>query len=319
MRALVTGSEGFLGANLCKMLLSQGHQVTACSLNRQKHTSLDALGVDCRTEYGDVTDAQFVERVIANCEADWVFHLAAVSIVRVAQASPALALRTNIMGTVNVLEACRRLPGVKSIVCASSDKAYGDHGGEPYREDMPLLPVAPYEVSKAAADLIAQSYAATYGLNVMVTRCANLYGPGDLNWSRLVPNSCRQALAGLAPVVHQGVAHMRRDYLYIRDAVIAYICLAERGESGAYNVGNGDVASTLDIASAIAAITGGPSPVCEPKAQPFSEINAQELQTSKIRALGWQPQVRLAEGLNKTVGWYNGYLGGRGWVHLCAS
>jgi len=133
MRALISGAEGFLGANLCKALLAQGHDVTALSLNRQKHTSLDALGVECRTEYGDVTDAVFVERVIAASEAEWVFHLAAVSIVRIAQASPALALRTNILGTLNVMEACRKLPGVKSIVVASSDKAYGDHCQTPRR------------------------------------------------------------------------------------------------------------------------------------------------------------------------------------------
>jgi len=311
MKAIVTGAEGFLGANLCKVLLAQGHQVTACSLNRANHTSLDALGVNCRIEYGDVTDASFVERVIAGCEAEWVFHLAAVSIVRIAQAAPAIALRTNILGTINVLEACRRLPGVKSVVCASSDKAYGDHGGKTYREDMPLLPVAPYEVSKAAADLIAQSYAATYGMNVKVTRCANLYGPADLNWSRLIPNSCRQSLRGLRPVVHQGTAHMQRDYLHVDDAVNAYIWLATCAVPGVYNVGNGDVASTLEIALSIARLTGAPEPICEPKQQPFMEIPTQELDTAKIRNLGWESCIRLPDGLVRTVGWYNSYLRGQ--------
>lgn len=160
MRTLVTGADGYLGANLCKALIERGHEVTGTSLNRKESTSLDALIVKCRVEFGDVTDTAFVERVISSSEADWVFHLAAVSIVRIAQASPARALNTNIMGTVNVLEACRHLP-VKSVVVASSDKAYGYHG-RPYVEDFALLPTAPYETSKACADMIARCYEQTY-------------------------------------------------------------------------------------------------------------------------------------------------------------
>lgn len=308
MRCLITGADGFLGANLCRALLAEGHDVVGTSLNRKGHTSLDALGISCRIEYGDVTDPAFVERVISTHEAEWVFHLGAVSIVRVAQTSPERAFRTNVLGTVNVLEACRRLPHV-AVVVASSDKAYGYHE-QPYTEGMPLLPVAPYEVSKAAADLIAQSYAATYGMRVMVTRCANLYGGGDLNFSRLVPNSCRQAAMGRAPIVHAGSANMIREYLHVEDACRAYVALAEKGEPGPYNVGSLQAASTMVVAARIAQLFEAPAPEVVGKASDFAEIPAQSMNVAKIQRLGWMPRVSLEDGLAQTAGWYAGYLGG---------
>lgn len=309
MRAVVFGSEGFLGANLCKMLMECGHDVVGTSLHRRHHTSLDALQVACRVEYGDVTDPAFVERILSTHEAQWVFHLAAVSIVRVAQSSPARAYQTNVMGTVNVLEACRKLGTVQAIVVASSDKAYGDHGGKPYTENMPLLPVAPYEVSKAAADLIAQSYAATYDMPVKITRCANLYGPGDLNWSRLIPNSCRQANRHEPPIVHAGSTQMQREYLHVEDACRAYITLAECGWPGAYNVGSGDWSDTQWVAETIAELMDAPAPIVQIKhGAAFHEIPKQHLCADKIRALGWKPEVRLIEGLARTIQWYREYL-----------
>lgn len=307
MRAVVTGAEGFLGANLVRALLEAGHDVVGTSLNRKGETSLDALRISCRIEYGDVLDAAFMERVIAGAEPDWVFHLAAVSIVRVAQASPARALATNVLGTVNVLEACRRAPGLKAVVVASSDKAYGEHG-RPYVETLPLLPVAPYEVSKACADLIAQSYGATYGMRVMVTRCANLYGQGDLNWTRLIPNACKQAAVGWPPVVHAGSEAMRREYLHVQDAAEAYLLLAERGEAGAYNVGSRQQATTMAVAASCSKLLGGPAPQVVGKGAPFAEIAAQSLDTGKIVALGFRPAWKLEEGLAHTAAWYRRYL-----------
>jgi CDP-glucose 4,6-dehydratase len=301
MRCLVTGGEGFLGANLCKALIAQGHEVTATALHRQNKTSLDALGVSCRTEYGDVTDYNFVERVLSASEPDWVFHLAAVSIVRIASRSPLRALNTNIIGTANVLEACNQL-GIKKVLVASSDKAYGDHGGVPYREDMPLKPTGVYEVSKACADNIATLYGA------IILRCANLYGEGDLNFSRLIPNSFRLALSGKSPEIYGDAVDARREWLYVEDAVNAYIKLAEIGLPGAYNVGSGEQSSPLEIGKMISDITGSLAPEWVRKENDFYEIPEQELDCSKMLALGWKPYTGLVAGLNKTGEWYREYL-----------
>ena len=300
MRALVTGAEGFLGANLCAELIARGHEVTAASLNRRGKTSLDALGVDCRVEYGDVTDAAFIDRIVSSSEADWIFHLAAVSIVRVAQANPALALRTNILGTLNVLESSKRT-GAKVMV-ASSDKAYGDHNGAEYVEGMALKPTGAYEVSKTCADHISNLYGA------VVVRCANLYGDGDLNWSRLVPNSIRLALHGKAPQIYGGAVYNKREWLYVKDAVDAYIKLAEVGQPGAYNVGSGEQSSPLEVAEIVCGLLGSPFPEVVQKKHEFYEIPEQRLNCEKISGLGWQPDVYLTTGLFQSVEWYKGYL-----------
>lgn len=300
MRALVTGAEGFLGANLCAELISRGHEVTATSLNRKGHTSLDALGVNIRIEHGDVTDGTFIDRVISSSEADVVFHLAAVSIVRVAQANPALALRTNILGTLNVLEACKRT-GAKALT-ASSDKAYGDHNGAEYTENMALKPTGAYEVSKTCADHIGQLYGA------VVIRCANLYGDGDLNWSRLIPNSTRLALQGKAPQIYGGAVYNKREWLYVKDAVNAYIMLAEKGEAGAYNVGSGEQASPLEVAEMLCGLLGSPFPEVVQKKHDFYEIPEQRLNVEKMHELGWNHEYSLVSGLKQTVEWYREYL-----------
>lgn len=301
MKALVTGAEGFLGANLCKELIAQGHEVTGTSLNRTKHTSLDALSVNCRIEYGDVTDPAFVDRVINSSEADWVFHLAAVSIVRIANALPARTLQTNIMGTVNVVDACQRMH-VKRVLVASSDKAYGDHGGLPYTEDMALKPTGAYEVSKTCADHIGMLYGAT------VVRCANLYGPADLNWSRLIPNSCRLALRGEAPRIYGDAVNDKREWIYVQDAVNAYIHLAKHGEAGAYNVGSNWQMSPLGVADVITSMLHTSIPEVVEKERKFYEIPTQALDCTKIISTGWQPEFDIYQGLMQTVNWYQVYL-----------
>jgi len=300
MRALVTGAEGFLGANLCRALIAQGHEVTATSLSRNKHTSLNALQVDCRVEYGDVTDADFVNRVISSSEADVVFHLAAVSIVKIASASPSLALKTNIMGTLNVLDTCKRL-GIKALI-ASSDKAYGDHDGLPYTESMSLRPTGAYEVSKTCADHIGMLYGA------IVVRCANLYGKGDLNWSRLIPKSCKLALKGESPQVYGDAVNDRREWLYVDDAVNAYIHLAEHGQPGAFNVGSGEQSSPMEIAKTIAKIVGCQEPELVDKERGFYEIRKQYLNSAKLNNLGWHANHSISKGLQKTIEWYKTYL-----------
>lgn len=301
MKALVTGADGFLGANLCRALIEQGHEVIGTSLQRKNETSLEALNVKCRIEYGDVTDPAFVDRVINSSEADWVFHLAAVSIVRIANAAPARTLQTNIIGTLNVVDACKRM-SVKRVLVASSDKAYGDHGGIPYVENMPLKPTGAYEVSKTCADHIGMLYGAT------VVRCANLYGEADLNWSRLVPNSCRLALRGESPQIYGDAVDDKREWIYVRDAVSAYILLAERGLPGAYNVGSNIQASPMEVAERIARMAGCKPPETIHKIHGFYEIPEQVLACDKMRALDWQPEFGLNVGLKNTLNWYQGYL-----------
>jgi CDP-glucose 4,6-dehydratase len=308
MRALVTGADGFLGANLCAGLLARGHDVVGAALRRKGHTSLEALGVNIRVEYGDVLDADYLRRVIGAHEIEWVFHLAAVSIVRVAARDPRRAIETNVMGTLNLLDACRYGP-VEAVVVASSDKAYGDYGGEAYHEDMPLRPAGAYELSKALEDTLARGWAAFTDARITATRCANLYGPGDMQWSRLVPNSCRRIANGQPPEVHPGAWEYQREWLYVEDAVTAYALLAEKGASGeAYNVGSGERATAGAVACRLAERGRVNTPVssdCQ-----IAEIPAQALDCAKVRALGWRPNTMLWAGLDATMRWYHDYLRG---------
>jgi len=301
MRYLISGADGFLGANLAQRLIENGHDVFGSALNRKGHTSLDALGLDIRLEYGDVRDREFCERMVNAYRPDVVFHLAAVSIVSLAAQDPARAIGTNVMGTVNVLEACKR-GGVGRVIVASSDKAYGDHGGVPYTEDMALKPTGVYEVSKAAADHVARLYGA------VVTRCANLFGPGDLNWSRLVPGSCMRAVRGQAPAINAGAWDFRREWLDVDSAVDAYILLASDSvATGAYNVGSGQTMTPGDVGCFIAEMAGAPVP-CEREALGCYEIPSQILCSDKIAALGWSPSWQLRTALRNTYLWYRQYL-----------
>lgn len=305
MRALVTGADGFIGAHLCKALQQAGHDVTAATPYRQIGSTLDLLGVDIPREYGDIEDPAYVRRIVNAREPDWVFHLAAVSIVRVASRDLGRALRTNIDGTINVLEACER-NGVQAVVTASSDKAYGSAGGHAYVETMALRPYGPYEVSKACADHIAMLYGRGT-LRSMVTRSCNVFGPGDMNWSRLIPGACRTSLEGKPPTVYAG--GVAREYVCVDDVVAAYIRIAKDGEAGqAYNVGSGWVAGAHEVAAQIARMTGAPDPVVVDA--PCYEIPSQIINASKLRALGWSPLVHASfgEALQATVEWYRRHL-----------
>lgn len=312
MRALVTGADGFLGANLARLLRSLGVDVIGAALNRHGHTALDALGVDIRLEYGDILDPAYLRRLVNAYEPQWVFHLAAVSIVRVAQADPYRAVHTNVMGTLNVLDACRYAShgacAVQAVVVASSDKAYGDYGGQAYTEDLPLKPSGAYELSKALADTLARGWAQELEARVMVTRCANLYGPGDLQWSRLIPNSCRRIAAGQPPEVHPGAWQFEREWLYVEDAARAYVAIAEKGVTGeAYNVGSGEVATAGTVAARLAWHGQVAQPV-ESTWTGLHEIPAQKLSCDKVQRLGWRAGVDLSVGLEHTLSWYRGYL-----------
>ena len=251
--ALVTGGRGFVGAHLCAGLLARGSRVVCFDRapnppgvggSGPRPSTLDLLGVggDVAEVHGDLCDAELIRRVLRDEGIDTVFHLAAETIVGAVQVSPVRGFESNVRGTWTVLQECRE-QGVERVVVASSDKAYGAHAELPYREDFALAPTAPYEASKAAADLIARSYWHSYGLPVAVTRFANIYGGGDLNFSRLIPEAVSAALDGRPPVLRSD-GSPERDFLYVDDAVSAYLTLADnldrdqvRGE--AFNAGGG--------------------------------------------------------------------------------
>ena len=259
---------------------------------------------------GSVTDASVVGRTLGARDVDTVFHLAAQTIVGTANASPVPTFEANVAGTWTVLEACR-LHEVPRTVVASSDKAYGDPVELPYREDMALRPRFPYDVSKAATDMVARSYWHTYGVPVATTRFANLYGPGDANRSRLVPEACAAALAGRAPVIRSD-GSPERDFLFVDDAVDAYRRIAaaldmpEGARGAAFNAGSGVPRSVLSVVERICALAGTDvEPDVRGAGTPPGEIDRQFVDATKLGALtGWAPRVELDEGLERTLAWH---------------
>jgi CDP-glucose 4,6-dehydratase len=311
----VTGAYGLLGAWLVKALLARGARVTVL---KRDETTASALVLE-ETErlvnvvHGDVTDAPLLERALGEYEVDTVFHLAAQAIVGVANRGPASTFETNIRGTWLILEACRHA-GVARTIVASSDKAYGAHDELPYREPFALQPRHPYDVSKAAADLIARSYWHTFGLPVAVTRFANLYGGGDFNLSRLVPEATMAALVGRAPVIRSD-GSPERDFLYVEDAVAAYLAICDLLDDGraageAFNAGSGRPRSVLEVVGLVCRLAGsGVEPDVRGSGTPPGEIDRQWVDATKLRAAaGWEPEIDLEDGLGRTVAWYREHL-----------
>jgi CDP-glucose 4,6-dehydratase len=260
---------------------------------------------------GSITDAGLVERTVNEYEIDTIFHLAAQTLVTVANANPASTFESNIVGTWVLLEAARRNPSVKRVVCASSDKAYGNQPVLPYTEDTPLEGVYPYDASKVCSEVLIRSYAKSFDIPVAVVRAANIYGPGDLNWNRLVPGTVRSALQGEAPVIRSD-GTLERDYLYLDDVVDGYLAVGEHlpEMSGqAFNLGTEDPVSVLSMVKAILETMGGPrfEPIVLGVAS--NEIDRQSLAFAKaFEVLGWKPQIDLAQGLRRTVAWYAQYF-----------
>jgi CDP-glucose 4,6-dehydratase len=311
----VTGAYGLLGGWLVKALLARDARVTVLKRDAAAVSALVLEQIEPRVNVvrGDVCDGPLIERALAEYEVDTVFHLAAQTIVGVANAAPRSTFETNIRGTWTVLEACRHLQ-IPRVVVASSDKAYGPQDELPYREDQPLAPRHPYETSKAAADLLARSYWHTFGLPVAVTRCANLYGGGDLNLSRLVPEAALAAIAGRPPVIRSD-GTLQRDFLYVEDAVDAYLAICGllddgQGAGEAYNAGGDQPHTVLQIAQLICRLAGtGVQPDVRGTGTPPGEITRQWLDSSKLNAAtGWRPQVTLEDGLKRTLDWYRAYL-----------
>ncbi len=312
---LVTGCTGFLGSWLVISLVEKGAAVVGLIRDEVPFSHLRRSGYRDRIAVarGDVTDYQMVERTLNEYEIETVFHLAAQTIVPIANRSPLSTFETNIKGTWTILEAARRSPTVGRVLLASSDKAYGIHETLPYTEDAPLLGCYPYDVSKVCAEMVARTYTVTYGLPLAITRCANLYGGGDLNWSRIFPGTVRSVIRGERPVLRSD-GTMVRDYLYVRDAVDAYLVLAERLDDPAvrgeaFNFGMDNPKSVLEIVQTIIALSEHPDLEPVVLADAPNEIQAQYLDSGKAkRVLGWTPRYSLKDGLQETLAWYREFL-----------
>lgn len=314
---LVTGATGIVGSWLCRRMIAEGAEVVVLVRDWDPRSELVRSGTiqRARVVQGALEDYVSLERALSEHEVDTVFHLGAQAIVGVALRSPLLTFESNIRGTYNLLEACRiHRDLVRNIVVASSDKAYGDSDVLPYTEDMPLQGRHPYDVSKSCTDLLAHTYAHTYGLPVAIARCGNIYGGGDLNWSRIVPATIRAALEDRPPVLRSDGSNLR-DYIYVEDVVDAYLALAARShEAGirgeAFNFSPESRMSVLDITLAVLRAMGRDDLTPEIQATAKAEIQDQYLDSSKARAqLQWKPTHDLALGLSKTIPWYREFLG----------
>jgi CDP-glucose 4,6-dehydratase len=312
---LVTGATGLVGGWTVRRLLDLGADVVCLVRDWVPGSEAVRSGLleRCRVVRGDVTDQAMLERVLGEYEVRTVLHLAAQTLVGIASANPISTFESNIRGTWSLLEACRRSPRVQGIVLASSDKAYGSQPALPYHEGMPLEGRYPYDVSKSCADLIAQSYAATYGLPVAITRCGNFYGGGDLSWSRIVPGTIRSVLRGERPVIRSDGRYVR-DYLYVEDGAAVYTLLAERLAADptlrgdAFNFSNESQVTVRDLVERIVRLMDSD---LEPdvRNEVSHEIVAQYLSAEKARSrLGWSAGYTLDEGLYRTIAWYRDYL-----------
>jgi CDP-glucose 4,6-dehydratase len=306
----VTGASGLLGAQLVPDLTERGAKVICLIRDDLEYTRLQQVPRRFTSVHGDVRDNYLLQRVLAEYEIDTVFHLAAQPIVRVAHRNPAEAFDVNLMGTVSVLEACRHVP-VERIVVASTDKVYGVNP-KPCDEDAPLVGRSPYEASKVCADVAAQSYARQYDMPIGIARCGNLYGPGDLNWNRIIPGTIR-SIANGKPVIVRSDGTPVHDYFYVADAADAYMVLAEKllDQPGVriFNFGGGVTHTVREVVDAIRVLMNdGASPAVYLN-EAKKEIPHQELILDKAkRELGWKSECAFERGIGETVEWYQKYF-----------
>jgi CDP-glucose 4,6-dehydratase len=309
---LITGAAGLLGGWVARELLDSGASVLGLDIAWDgPRATIPPTGVE-RID-GDVRNTSLLRDLLSSRHVDTTLHLAAQTLVGPALEDPVDTFRNNIEGSWSVLEACRSTTGVRRIVVASSDKAYGDASGRPYREEMPLRPHHPYDTSKAVTDLLAQTYAHTYGLPVAITRCGNLYGGGDLNWSRIIPGTIRSVVQGEAPVIRSDGTFVR-DYLYVRDAAAGVLTLADaigdRPEIAgtAFNFAASVRWSVIDLVRRILELMDSElEPVV--LGLPLKEIPEQRVSAARARRLlGWRPRASIESGLRETIDWYRGYF-----------
>lgn len=306
----VTGADGFIGSWLTKTLVEKKANVTVLVRDIKSKSCLELLDIKNKVNivFGDLLKFDILNRIINEYEIESCFHLAAQTIVGIANNDPLSTFESNIRGTWNILEACRASKTIQQVIVASSDKAYGIQEKLPYTEDMSLLGIFPYDASKACADIIARCYHKSFGLNICVTRNANNYGGGDINLNRIIPGTIVSVLRGETPIIRSS-GTPERDYMYIEDAMSAYLALAENmyrkeisGE--AFNFGTQNPISVIDLFNKIISL-------CNSSVKPkvlgiaTNEIPRQFLDTEKAqRILNWSPKYSLEEGLKKTIQWY---------------
>ena len=311
----VTGGTGLVGSWLVRRLVAAGADVICLVRDWVPQSELVRTGTldHIKVVRGDIRDREILERILGEYEIDTVIHLAAQTIITIANRNPISTFESNITGTWNLLEACHRSPKVKQIVVASSDKAYGDQEELPYREDTPLRGQHPYDVSKSCADLIAHMYAVSYDLPVVITRCGNFYGGGDLNWNRIIPGTIRSILRGQNPIIRSDGKYLR-DYFYVEDGAAAYMNLVEhlainpslKGE--AFNFSNEQQMTVSEIVKKILFLMES-NLQAEIRDEVSNEIVNQYLSAEKARTqLGWQPLFNIEQGLQHTIDWYKKFF-----------
>jgi CDP-glucose 4,6-dehydratase len=311
----ITGCTGLLGSWMTQELVNRGANVVGLVRDwvPQSRLFAEGLGDKIKTVHGRLEDLTTLERAINEYEVDTVFHLAAQTIVGIANREPLATFEANIKGTWNLLEACRRVGGVSRIVVASSDKAYGNQEILPYDETTPLQGEHPYDVSKSCADLISRTYYVSYGLPVCITRCGNFYGGGDLNFNRIVPDTIRSALRD-KPVSIRSDGTFIRDYFYVKDGVLAYLHLAEQMDrkeiwGEAFNFSNEIQFTVLELANKIIKLMEKEHLKPVILNQSKNEIINQYLSAKKARTmLNWYPKYTLDEALLETIGWYQQFF-----------
>ncbi len=315
--AFVTGATGFIGAHVARLLVEQGARVICLQRDAVRANALDLFDLRQRVTVvqGQLEDYALLERILNEYEIEAVFHLAAQAIVGAANRSPLSTFESNIRGTYFLLEACRVSQTIKRVVVASSDKAYGSHENLPYQEDYPLLGLFPYDASKVCTDVLTRSYAHSYALPVAVTRFANIYGPGDLNLSRIIPGTILSVLRDEAPIIRSDGTPLR-EFVYVDDVARGYLLLGEKIEMArgeAFNFGAGEPVQMLSLVQQIIKLAGKagqfePQIMLTQKIE--REIDAQYLSAEKAEArLGWRAEVSLDEGLSRTIEWYRQNLG----------
>ena len=312
---LITGGTGFLGSYMAKRVLQTADSVTIVTLDIKQKTTFKSLNLDTNKKInlvrGDIRDFNFIKLLFNEYEFDTVFHLGALSEVKKCQPNPKLTFETNVMGTINILEAAR-IYGTKAVAVSSSDKAYGS-GEVPYLEDYAMNGKGIYEVSKSCTDLIARSYYSNYGVPVVVTRCSNLYGGGDMNMSRIIPNTIRLALQGESPLIWKGSEKSTREFLYVEDAVDGYLSLIENIEKTkgeAFNIGSGEIVTIEDLVNTILSkMDSHPGLSINYQEKDFPEISHQYLSSDKIKQYtGWTPKTKLNEGIDYCIKTYKNIL-----------
>src|SRR3989338_6046834 len=307
----ITGADGFIGAWLTKKLLEKKANVFILARDLKRENTYKLLGLKDKVTLiqGDLIDYSTIERILNEYSIDSCFHLAAQALVQVANKSPLSTFESNIKGTWNILEACRNTLSIERVIVASSDKAYGVQKKLPYTEETPLLGLFPYDASKACADILARSYFISFGLPVAVTRNANTYGGGDLNFSRIIPDAIYSLLEGKQLIIRSD-GTPERDYMYVKDAADGYLTLAENldrkeVQGQAFNFGTGKPISVLNLFDKIAELTGKKDIKPKVLGQAKNEIDRQFLATDKVKKmLNWQPKYSLDEGLKETIEWY---------------